>query len=296
MAVYEPDGTLVHVNRAGEALLGKPRAALVGTRPWGPTGVPLDPPESGFPQAVRGTGLSPRTVGTFERAFQRVVETGRTEVVHVLDPSTERWHRHHIQLLDGRVHVVTSETTEPAQADLGRAVLQADRGHRRGSILAAASRAMSSAEREPRTLLDVLVGACLGELSDCAVATVLSPEIGMLGPVAVAHADPDVRRRIESLFQGPLSLTGTLSERIVTTGEPLLVWPVDLDALGAQVRPEHRSLVHELRPRGFYMVPIAAAGRALGSLFVCRLGRDEPFNADDRALVRRAGRPRRAGD
>ena len=175
-----------------------------------------------------------------------------------------------------------------ASTALARASLyeSAERDRRHASALASASRAFSGAQRDMRTILDLLTRIAADELGECAMAAILVDDRSHLEMVAVHHRDPAQTDAVAGLFVPRTPLAGSLSARVLESGAPLRISAVDVDAFSGQLtRPDHAAQVPGLRPRSALMAPISAGDHASGILTVCRLSDAAPYDAHDEALL-----------
>jgi PAS domain S-box-containing protein len=162
----------------------------------------------------------------------------------------------------------------------------AERDRRRASALASASRAFGGAQRDMRTILDLLTRIAADELGECATAAILADDRTNLEVVAVHHRDPSQADAVARLFASRTPLVGSLSARVLASGAPLRISAVDVEAFAGQLaHPDHAAMVRRWPPRSFLMAPIIAGDHALGTLTVCRLTDGAPYDAHDEALL-----------
>ncbi|NVB81679.1 MAG: GAF domain-containing protein [Kofleriaceae bacterium] len=161
---------------------------------------------------------------------------------------------------------------------------EAERGRRRASAVAAASRAFSVAERDPRRILEVLAEAVLHELGDCVVASAISADRTCVEPV-IAIADFELAAEVRTLLTAQTPLAGSISERVVDTRQPIFTPHVDRALFMSRARPEFAPLVARFAPYSFLMVPIESGGQAIGTLSASRVHSTIPYTREDLALL-----------
>jgi signal transduction histidine kinase/ActR/RegA family two-component response regulator len=165
-----------------------------------------------------------------------------------------------------------------------RLYAEAERGRRRASAVAAASRAFSVAEREPRRILEALAEAVLHELGDCVVASTISADRTCVEPV-IAIADFELAAEVRTLLTAQTPLAGSISERVIDTRQPIFTPHVDRALFIARARPEFASLLARFAPHSFLMVPIESGGQAIGTLSASRVSSTTPYTREDLALL-----------
>ncbi|HLV68825.1 MAG TPA: ATP-binding protein, partial [Polyangiaceae bacterium] len=161
---------------------------------------------------------------------------------------------------------------------------QAELGRRRAAVLAKASRAFASAERDPKVILGLLARIAGEELGECALAHILSDDGTRFEHVAAVHPDPTLRAQMERIT-GQIVERGTLSSRVIETGRPLRVAePGDADFPG-QMPPGFADALRRVPPKSFMMVPIQVNGRPLGALAAGRLASTKPYDESEEELL-----------
>ncbi len=190
---------------------------------------------------------------------------------------------------------------QAAQA-LGRAVLyeaemesrrEAERARERLSLLADASRVLSSSLDWNLTLSRVAHLAVPGIADWCAVDVL--DEGGRIRRLAVAHADPQkaaAARRMEMVFP-PDAEAGTSAARVIRTGVPELIADVAVEPFAEIEDADVQQALEELGLRSIMVVPLPARGNIVGAISFALTGTERRFGPEDlelaEDLARRAG-------
>ena len=103
-------------------------------------------------------------------------------------------------------------------------------------------------------------------------------------PAAYYHPDPAVLAQIRGFLGDEPAKIAPITRRIL--GGSLIVPRIDLDALGAVLRPEQRQVAERVGVHSLLGVPLRAHGRSIGMLSLLRLrGQMPPYDERDLDLA-----------
>jgi serine phosphatase RsbU (regulator of sigma subunit)/PAS domain-containing protein len=283
VTVQDPDFNLVYVNHAGARLLGYPTpAAALAANPGrlsgrfrllDEQGRPVDPGAYPGPRAARGERPEPLLVRSLPRA-------GRD--------GGERW-------------LLMKATTVPGRSQAAGLIVNVIEDVSATQRAAHHQRVLSEAGRLIGSSLDVdltlerLAGAVVPSVGDwCRVD--LADGRGELHHVALAAASEQQRSRLEQMREryppDPAREPGNYEA--LRTGRPVLHAVIDPDGEQRYARDEeHLALIRAIGTRSAAIVPIAAAGRALGTITVGTAESGRVLSEAELELVAELGR--RAG-
>jgi PAS domain S-box-containing protein len=252
VAVYAPDGTIVYFNAAALRILGVALEDIVGTKIW-----------ERYPHAVGEE---------FHRTFEHVAATGvPASIDHFYAPS-DQWYRSQLHLIDGLVHVVSTEITVEKRALL------------RLSALNEASRAFSVPDHDVRGVLSILAERAMREVGEVAGATLVTDDGLFLEPVNTI-SDAALAEQARALFTNTTAIEGTLNARVIASKTTLRLANIDVDALAGTVGSGPAQLLRTLRPRAVVIAPITLGDRVIGTLMSCRVVSANPYSDDEVELL-----------
>ncbi len=175
---------------------------------------------------------------------------------------------HNYRAPDGRPFILTATPLAGGGAVLQRTEEDGGTGApqpwddevRRQAFLAEAS-ALLISSFESDTILRELARMAVPQIADCCLVDLVADQRDAVRRVAFVHVDPGTSDIAWEDAQGNAAL------RVTRTGQPVLYADVDEAALEAIAgRPEQVELLRRWELRSAMVVPIAARGRALGSI------------------------------
>lgn len=163
----------------------------------------------------------------------------------------------------------------------------------RETFLAEASSELSSS-LDYQTTLDRVARLAVPRIADYCVIDVLHGD-ERLHRVGVAHVDPEKQRILAAAepYAPPPGSTSP-ARAVFETGEPAFVpevTPAWIESVA--LHPDHLEVMRQLDPRSVIVVPLVAAGRSIGILWLARTNEDRSYGRADLALASELGR--RAG-
>jgi signal transduction histidine kinase len=176
---------------------------------------------------------------------------------------------------------VAARTTELASANatLHQQGMQA-------SALATMSRALAEAGRELQPLFDTIVQHLAMLLGDTCVLSILSADRQWMQPVASHNGDTERNALIRSLLAGaPNRADAGWSAPLVATGQALLLPHIPVADVRKQISPRYHPYFETVDALSLLIVPLRAHGALLGMLTALRDRPDQPYTADDQALL-----------
>jgi signal transduction histidine kinase/ActR/RegA family two-component response regulator len=161
----------------------------------------------------------------------------------------------------------------------------AERSQRRLELLAEAGKLLANS-LEPRTTLGAIARAMVPSIADwCRVD--LYDENGVMQRALTDHSDPEKSRYGTELTLRLKAAPGAVGSMawVAETGRPYLA---HFDSPGEHDPVRDRDLLTFARAigmRAYYMVPLIARGRTLGTLAALQAESGRPLNPDDCALI-----------
>ncbi len=162
---------------------------------------------------------------------------------------------------------------------------EAQRHAARVQLLADASRAYAEASSDLRGAMEAVAGQIAQALGDGCSIGLLTPDRHALETIAVHHADPEVHQMLAQLGSGRQELGGTLTGRVIETGEPILITESAPERISASVHPRYRASLARFPVHSLLIVPLRAHGNAIGAVTVARDTPDRPYTKDDQVLL-----------
>jgi PAS domain S-box-containing protein len=147
--------------------------------------------------------------------------------------------------------------------------------------------AVLASSLDPATTMGQVARLTIPRLADLCVIDLLD-EDGSIKDVAVASADEEIARELESLrMRYPLDPAGEHPvARVLRSGEPVLLEEMTSMLLTSFAQgSEHARFMIDHGYRAAVVAPLSARERTLGALSVLRLGDGETYGADDLELV-----------
>lgn len=142
-------------------------------------------------------------------------------------------------------------------------------------------------------LLELVARRAAEVVGEAAVLTTVSTDGTRLDPVAVFHADPEVREFVREVaasepYPVGVGLAGTAAAR----REPVVVREADQVGSAAPMSPHTRRFLERYPMRSALVVPMMAFGDVLGTLGAVRIASTDPYDDEDvvalEALAERA--------
>lgn len=263
------DWRFTYVNAEAEALLGSPRADLIGGVVW---------------------DLFPAATGSrFEDNYRHAMASGEPVAFDAYyPPPLDGWYEIRGWPTPDGLSVYFNDITErrAAQEMLAKAA-------RRSSILARVSDELAKtldAEEAVAGLATVLVP----ELADWCIVTLLDDGNGSdwrrrLRDVGWWHADQDRRRLVDryTKVRIPALLDSSFVHRALQEDDPVVIEAAATRAITAVLEPgEARDLARELAPSSGAVLPLRGRGNTVGLLSVFRDADHGPFTDDDLTMLR----------
>jgi two-component system cell cycle sensor histidine kinase/response regulator CckA len=149
-------------------------------------------------------------------------------------------------------------------------------------LLGDASRAFAQEALEPARLFDVIVRTVAEDI-DGTCSLYLVSDDGTQITAAYFHAtDPAIAGAVQSLASIQRLGEHPIVQRVVETGEPILIPQVDLERIRTQSSPASFAFIRDTRTRTTLIVPLRVRGRVIGTLGCARHGEDaRPFSEED---------------
>jgi PAS domain S-box-containing protein len=137
-------------------------------------------------------------------------------------------------------------------------------------------------------LLDTIARRLSDVLGDGCALFVLSDDSEELALATLQSPYEDFVRACRAVLAKPMKVAVRPSwQRVLLTGEPLLVPKIDLEVYGAQSAPEYVALIEKIGLHSSLVVALRLHGRSIGLLALSRF-RDgsPPYDEEDRELAR----------
>lgn len=142
-------------------------------------------------------------------------------------------------------------------------------------------------------LLDLVARRAAEVVGEATVLMTVADDDRTLEPVAVYHADPEVREFVRGVMASEPYPMGTgLAGGVAVRREPLVVGQVDPAELAAVATSHTRRFLERYPIRSIVVVPMVAFGDVLGTLGAVRIASPDPYDDEDvmalEALAERA--------
>jgi PAS domain S-box-containing protein len=261
---------VVHVNRAAEDLLRRPREELIGGDFW-----------LAFPELLGSS---------FDTELHRAVAQQETVTFEAAHPTLG-------VTLDVRAHPsadglsfsfrdVTARRQEEARLADALAREQAGRAEQRRANFLARLGVLLSSSLDQATTLERLAGLVVPALADLCVIDLVDDDGGVVR-VASAHGEEGHRRLVEELRRFPPRMNPRNPvERVLATGQPQAATHVDEATLRDIAQDdEHLQIMRALGITSYMMVPLVARGRTLGVISFVSSRPDRRYAGPDLALA-----------
>lgn len=169
--------------------------------------------------------------------------------------------------------------------------ITADRRAEARNQLLAEANVLLTASLDYRVRLARLVRMVVPTLADYCMVDVVE-EDGTIQRVEAAHADPDREELVRRLLRFPPTEERPGGVRkALRTGKPVLVSGASESSWEQFAQsPEHLSIIRQLAPHSYVVVPLVARGRTLGALTLCTSGPDRPYGEQDLPLIEELAR------
>jgi PAS domain S-box-containing protein len=146
---------------------------------------------------------------------------------------------------------------------------------------------------ELRTAMRELSRMAVPEMADWCVVDLVREDGSGTDQIAVTHRDPSREPAGQEVLRGFGRSGDTPLNRVLASGEPLLVSEVTDEFLTEISRDAvHADLLRQFNPRSAMVVPLVAGGRALGAMTLIQAESDRRFDREDLSfaveLARRA--------
>jgi signal transduction histidine kinase/CheY-like chemotaxis protein len=153
-------------------------------------------------------------------------------------------------------------------------------------VLGEASDAFSAANRDLPALFEAISQQVVRHLGDSCILTLLVPEQELLETVAVRHVDPVLQERLrQTLAAHPVRLGEGLTGRVALTGQSLWSPSTSLEALRAEVQPEHAAALEQIPIYSYLATPLRVQGRVIGTMTTARSTPGRSFTQEDLRLL-----------
>ncbi len=261
---------VVHVNRAAEELLRRPREGLIGRDFW------LAFPEllgSSFDTELH-RAVAEQEMVTFEAAHPTL---GVTLDVRA-HPSADG--------LSCSFRDATARRREEARFADALAREQAGWAEQRRASFLARLDVLLSSSLDQATTLERLAGLVVPALADLCVIDLVDDDGGVVR-VASAHGEEGHRRLVEELRRfPPRTNPRNPVERVLATGQPQAATHVDEATLRDIARDaDHLEILRALGITSYMMVPLVARGRTLGVISFVSSTPDRRYAGPDLTLA-----------
>src|SRR5688572_28377426 len=163
-----------------------------------------------------------------------------------------------------------------------------DEDVRRQAFLAEAS-ALLISSFDPDTILRSFARMAVPQVAECCVVDLIADDPASTRRVAFAHVDPTTR---DVAWDGEKGTHphATAGLRVIRTGQPALFPDVDDGVLQELVsRPDQVDVLRHWRMQSAMVVPIAARGRALGTITLASTSADRRFGPADLSFAATVG-------
>ncbi len=147
------------------------------------------------------------------------------------------------------------------------------------------SRAISQYGNDLVRILEALVKFTAETIGDGCIVALLNQPGDKLRTIAYHHDKPHARELLQrSGLSRDYALQGAI-ERVIHTGEPLLVPEVDLDRLRKRALPEQLRYIDEIGLQSLLVVPIKGRFGVMGTLSLFRDRGGQTYTEDDQAYI-----------
>ena len=174
--------------------------------------------------------------------------------------------------------------------DISERKLTEDRIHRdaaRAKALAEISQALTGAGLDYKGVLDTVARRTAEIIGDASVVCLLSDDGQWLNPAAFHHSNPeasDLMRKV--LAAAPVRVDDGLFNRVMQTGQPLLINFTSPEKTGSLIKPEYWPYLERFGSTSLLLAPLRLhGGRVIGTLGLSRDNSGQQYTADDQAFL-----------
>ncbi|HEX2571366.1 MAG TPA: GAF domain-containing protein, partial [Polyangia bacterium] len=163
---------------------------------------------------------------------------------------------------------------------------EAEAARRRLEVLDQVSRLLAESQLDLQATCNAIARSVGESLGDLCLVLLLSTDGQRLEPVGRYHRDPMVCARVvDAVCKTPSRARGGLAQRVLGTGEPLLLPVVAPEELRILVHPDAAPAAEHVSVHSLLFVPIWSRQAVLGVLGITRDRPDRPYTLDDQRLL-----------
>lgn len=268
IVVSDATGTILHINRAIETILGFKPENVIG---------------------ISGTELIhaddlPTVVDVLSSVIQQPRKTVVARYRNQHADGGWRWVESAVtNLLDDPAvgGIVSMSRDISARVDAEERVsAQASRLH----LLAEMSAAFSASALDLDSVLETLARRASEVLDDICILRLVSDDERMLVPAAIWHPDPELRTLLRDAQIRPHGVHEWFPGVVMRSGEALLIPSFDSDEEWRR-HPEKASFYHSHAVYSMLIVPLRVRSEIIGTLALSRMKADQPYTIADRDFL-----------
>jgi DNA-binding CsgD family transcriptional regulator len=139
-------------------------------------------------------------------------------------------------------------------------------------------------DRPYEELLDLAAEIVCRTLGDVCVIALLSDDGSELHPLGLGHSEPELHEELRALADTAWMSSERTSERVLTTGKPVLLGPAELER-EARDKPWVRTVLDATGLRSAVALPMRTGGARIGLLGVASHGDSRLMWEDDLPIL-----------
>lgn len=145
---------------------------------------------------------------------------------------------------------------------------------------------LESPDTDAAGVVELVTGHVAEVVGEGSVLTAVSPDGTVLTPIAAYHPDPQVRDFMTAVLgRAPYRVDDGIAGSVVTSGTPIVLGAMPAPATESLMSAPSREFTAVYPIKAVMIVPLVDRGAVVGTLGVVRLASDEPYSADDLAVL-----------
>ena len=275
--VVDPKGCLLHLNKAAEAILGKPPSGIEPEEWPEKYGFFLDDAKTFYPgermPAVRA--LSGEEVD----AEEMILHGGEAANPIWISMSARPISDESKQIVGAVISI--RNITYRKQIELSR-----ENHARRMEALYKFSHAIAESGNDLNAISEVVAVNAANHIGDASIVSLLNPDDNQLSIAAFHHPDPDARALLRKhLMLVDRSTSKGIDGGVIQSGEPILIPSISPEQLDAITIPELSGYILEMGVQGMLGVPIIGKSGILGMITLFRDRGSKPYTVEDQSFL-----------